>query len=76
MKGAQALDLELVHIIEIVYEGKETSFTLSEVGIFHLEGRLCMPNDEDIGKHILSKAHETPYFVHPGATKMYQGLKE
>ena len=76
MKGAQALDPELVHIIERIREGKETTFTLSEDGILHLEGRLCVPNDVDIRKQILSEAHDTPYSVHPGATKMYQGLRE
>ena len=76
MKGARALDPELVHIMERIREGKETTFTLSEDGILHLEGRLCVPNDVDIRKQILSEAHDTPYSVHPGATKMYQGLRE
>ena len=76
MKRAQALDPELVHIMERIREENETNFTLSEDGILHLEGRLCVPNDVDIRKQILSKAHDTPYSVHPGATKMYQGLRE
>ena len=75
MKGAQALDPELVLIIERICKGKETSFTLSKDGISHLEGRLCAQNDEDIRKQILSEAREAPYSVHPGATKIYQGLR-
>ena len=34
-----------------------------------------MPNDVEIKRKILSEAHESPYTVHPGATKMYQDLK-
>ena len=76
MKGAQVLDPELVHIMERIRERKETTFALLEDGILHPEGRLCIPNDVDIRKQILFEAHETPYSVHPRATKMYQGLRE
>ena len=76
MKGAQAFNPELVHIMEKIREGKKTTFTLLEDEILHLQGRLCVPNDVDIRKQILSEAHETPYSVHPGATKMYLGLRE
>ena len=62
MKGAQVLDPELVHIMERICEGKETTFTLSEDGILHLEGRLCVTNDVDICKQILSEAHEALYY--------------
>ena len=76
MKGAQELDPDLVKITNEVREGKETTFTLSEDGILHLDGRLCVPNDEEMRKQILSEAHNTPYSVHPGATKMYQDLRK
>ena len=76
MKGAQLLDPELVRIREEIGKDKESPFTLSEDGILHREGRLCIPNNDDIRKQILSEAHDTPYSVHPGATKMYQGLRE
>ena len=76
MKGAQELDPDLVKITNEVREGKETTFTLSEDGILHLDGRLCVPNDEEMRKQILLEAHNTPYSVHPGATKMYQDLRK
>ena len=41
-----------------------------------MDGRLCVLDDEDIWKQILSKEHDTPYSLHLGETKMYQGLKE
>ncbi|KAL5566128.1 hypothetical protein UlMin_029292 [Ulmus minor] len=44
----------------------------SKIGL----GRLCIPDDVEIKEQLLSEAHATPYSVHPGATKMYQDLKE
>ena len=41
-----------------------------------IDGRLCIPSNDELMKQILTKAHDTPYEVHLGATKMYQGLKE
>ena len=76
MKGARALDPELVHIMERIHKRKETTFTLSEEGILHLEGRLCVPTDVDIRIQLLFEVHEPPYSVHPWATKMYQGIRE
>ena len=76
MKGAQLLDPQLVKIRDDILDGKESTFSLSEDGILHLDGRLCIPDNESIKKQVLFEAHETPYSVHPGATKMYQGLKE
>ena len=67
MKGSQGLDLELVKIKEEILEEKESSFSLSEDGILHFYGRLCVPNDDDIRKQILFEAHDTPYSIHPGA---------
>ena len=50
-------------------------FSLAEDGTLLHKGRICVPKDEEMRKQILSEAHETPYSVHPGATKMYKDLK-
>ena len=39
-------------------------------------GRICVPNDEKIKKQILYKAHNTPYVMYLGTTKMYRNLKK
>ncbi|XP_057808614.1 uncharacterized protein LOC131023088 [Salvia miltiorrhiza] len=36
------------------------------------EGRLCVPNVEDLNNEIMSEAHDTPYVAHPGSTKIFQ----
>ena len=35
-----------------------------------------MPNNAEIRKLILQEAHDSPYSIHPGNTKMYLDLKE
>ena len=71
IKRALALDSNLVKIANKIHKGKETWFTPFEDGILHLEGRLCVPKDEEIRTQILSKTHDTHYSVHPGATKIF-----
>jgi hypothetical protein len=37
---------------------------------------MCVPDIPEIKELILKEAHETPYSIHPGSTKMYMDLKE
>ena len=36
--------------------------------------RICVPDIKEIKNLILKEAHETPYSIHPGSTKMYMDL--
>lgn len=38
--------------------------------------RLCVPSDVELKQELMREAHETPYSIHPGSTKMYKDLKE
>ncbi|KAL5571687.1 hypothetical protein UlMin_021284 [Ulmus minor] len=76
IKGAQELDPQLLKLKEQVLEGKNVEFSVSTDEIMHFKGRLCIPSDAQLKEQLLSEAHTTPYSVHPGATKMYQDLKE
>ena len=51
-------------------------FTTSADGIIHFKRRIWVPKVKDLKEQILKEAHQTPYSVHPGATKMYKDLKE
>jgi hypothetical protein len=39
------------------------------------EGRMCVPNDPELKRLILSEAHKSGFSIHPGSTKMYLDLK-
>ena len=59
-----------------LFDGKNREFSTSSSGLVLFKGRIYVPNSEHLRQQIMSEAHETPYSVHPGATKMYQDLKE
>ena len=60
-----------------VFEQKQSNFFMSEDGVLgYKRGRICAPNDKEIKKQILYKAHNTPYAMHSGSTKMYRDLKK
>ena len=75
IKEGQVKDPEMVKEMETVKAGIKSAFTLSEDGLLFFKGRLCVPNSGEVKKQILTEAHNTPYSIHPGSTKMYQDLK-
>src|SRR4051812_18581151 len=56
--------------------GKAEGFREDEHGAIWFEKRICVPRDDDIRKLILQEAHDSPYSIHPGNTKMYLDLRE
>ena len=57
-------------------EAKKGEFTVSSDGTIRFKGRIYVPEAADLREQLLIEAHETPYSVHPGTTKMYQDLKK
>ncbi|WOH03791.1 hypothetical protein DCAR_0623191 [Daucus carota subsp. sativus] len=74
IQKAQINDPKLRDAVERVRQGQETRFTLYEDTLM-LGNRICVPNDEDLRREILDEAHNAPYAMHPGATKMYNTMK-
>jgi IS30 family transposase len=62
--------------IKRISEGRQSEFNLGEYNSLWFQKRICVPDIEEIKKLILKEAHETPYSIHPGSTKMYMDLKE
>ena len=57
-------------------KNKQPNFLILEDGVLRYKsGRICVPNDSEIKKQIMCKAHNTTYTMHPGTTKMYKNLK-
>ena len=55
-------------------EGKPSRFRLGESYSLWFDKRICVPDVPEIKAVILREAHETPYSIHPGSTKMYMGV--
>jgi hypothetical protein len=76
IRQAQKGDKEIEKIKENMRKDKAKSFSEDEQGTIWFERRICVPDDPDIRRLIFREAHETPYSIHPGNTKMYIDLKE
>jgi len=50
-------------------------FSMASDGAVLFEGRICVPDDPELKRLVLEKAHKRSFSIHPGATKMYQDLK-
>ena len=76
IREAQKLDKGIAEIKERMNQGKAAGFREDEHGTLWFEKRIYVPNDTEIRKLILQEAHDSPYSIHPGNTKMYLDLKE
>ncbi|KAL0536903.1 hypothetical protein IC582_025866 [Cucumis melo] len=57
-------------------KGLEVEFELRTDGVIVIQGRLCVPNINELKNAILEEAHSSAYVMHPGSTKMYRTLKK
>ena len=57
-------------------KGKAKGFREDEHDTLWFEDRVYVLNDPEIRKLILQEAHDSPYLIHPGNTKMYLNLKD
>ncbi|KAK1629506.1 hypothetical protein QYE76_003821 [Lolium multiflorum] len=65
----------IVEEMRRIDEGRPSEFHRGEMGSLWFQKRICVP-DIEIKEVILREAHQTPYSIHPGSTKMYMDLKE
>ncbi|GJV19436.1 retrotransposon protein, putative, ty3-gypsy subclass [Tanacetum coccineum] len=59
-----------------VEDGKHTEFSVDDDGVVWFEDRLCVPNDQALREKVMTEAHNFPFTIHPGSTKMYRDLKQ
>ena len=46
-------------------------FVITQDGMLVMNGRICVPNVDDLRKAIMEEAYCFAYTMHPGSTKMY-----
>ena len=64
----------MVKIKGQIQQGVETSFSIQD-DILMVGNRLCVPDVDNLRREILDEAHNAPYAIHPGTTKMYKTLR-
>ena len=76
IREAQKTDKEIAEIKERMSKVKAKGFLEDEHDTLWFVDRVYVPNDPEIRKLILQEAHDSPYSIHPGNTKMYLDLKD
>jgi hypothetical protein len=76
VRVAQLRDRLLLVVRKCIEAGRSRDFSMEEDGTIYFRGCLCVPQKAIVKMEILREAHQTPYTVHPGETKMYQDLKQ
>ncbi|KAK4383424.1 Transposon Tf2-11 polyprotein [Sesamum angolense] len=75
IKEAQTRDPFLLRMREKLKQGKKSNFSIRVDGVIVNGERVGVPDVNGLRKKILQEAHNAPYAMHPGTTKMYRNLK-
>nr|CAD1827328.1 unnamed protein product [Ananas comosus var. bracteatus] len=75
VKTQQLQDSYLQKVRGDVEGGHANDFNVGSDGTIRFRGRLCVPSDEGMRSEIMQEAHQSPYSIHPGGTKMYKDLR-
>jgi isochorismate hydrolase len=54
----------------------QSDFHVAGDGMLKFRNRVCVLNNAELKRVILSEAHQSLYTVHPGNTKMYRDLRK
>nr|XP_033512347.1 uncharacterized protein LOC117277036 [Nicotiana tomentosiformis] len=76
VKAKQFEDPNLVNIRNGVQSKDILDFSLDEEGVLRMNGRMCVPDIDELRNEIMAEAHNSRYSIHPGSTKMYRDLRE
>lgn len=76
IEEAQLKNLELIKIKEDIGKEEWFDFRILDDGILRFQTRVCVPNDLDIRRRMLTKVHQSLFTVHLGNTKIYWDLQD
>ncbi|GJS20158.1 retrotransposon protein, putative, ty3-gypsy subclass [Tanacetum coccineum] len=76
IKEAQKEDGELWSVVQNMRKGKQKEFRVDDHGVIWYCNRLCVPDDSSLQETVFTKAHNSPFSIHPGSTKIYRDLKQ
>ena len=75
IREAQNRDDYIIELRKKMDQGKGKEFVIHVDGALMLGNRIYVPKVDDLRREILDEAHNAPYAMHPGSSKMYQMLK-
>ncbi|KAI3758253.1 hypothetical protein L6452_05807 [Arctium lappa] len=75
IKEAQQEDSELWANFPQAQENVSSEFMIDNDHVLWFRDRLCVPNNSELKDQMLTEAHKSMFYVHPGTTKMYRNLQ-
>ena len=72
----QLSDPFILKEVQRIKTSQPSEFRIDDSEILWRQSRICVPDHSEIKETILREAHDTPYTIHPGSTKMYRDLRE
>ena len=76
IRKAQPTDTKLQRHAKDQMAEQTPDFSKDKFSTLRFRGWICVPNQPDLRKKIMSEAHESSYSIHPGGTKMYEDLRQ
>ena len=76
IRKGQKSDPFLSTQLESIVTGRESSFRVGTDGVLRFQDRVCVPSVPKLRRTILEEGHRSSLSIHPGATKMYQDLRQ
>ena len=76
VRSKQDLDPSLLELKRLTEKGRIQVFSQGGDGALRYQGRLCVPDVDELRTMILKEAQNSPYSIHLGSTKMYRDLRE
>ncbi|XP_037493992.1 uncharacterized protein LOC119370287 [Jatropha curcas] len=73
---AQKKDAQIALWVKQIQADHGGKFRLDSNGVWFYADRIVVPQTGEVRQKILHEAHNSPYTMHPGSTKMYQDLKK
>ena len=56
----------MIRIRDKVLRGEAKEAKIDEEGVLRIKGRVCVPCVDDVIHTILTEAHSSRYYIHPG----------
>ncbi|GKA18965.1 putative reverse transcriptase domain-containing protein [Tanacetum coccineum] len=73
-------DLELMEVELVIRSsegyGKQAEFRVDNRGVIWYGNRLCVPEDSFLREVVFTKAHSSPFSIHPDSTKIILGERD
>ena len=70
IKEAQKEDVKFVDLLVTSNQTEDSDFKVDDLGVLRFQGRICIPDNEEIKKMILEESHRSSLSIHPGATNV------